>query len=143
MKEFVDSPFLGEFARALTADLGAASGGEFPCRPVMARTVENSTVLGRFTGAIGLPQIREFREALFSLIMENMEKVILDFETASLTPTAVGVLMAFASSIRGNDKRMYLYRASRQIRDLLRELELTPFLYFLETEDDVLTALAV
>jgi anti-anti-sigma regulatory factor len=143
MKDFINSSLLGECARALTVDLADAPGGKFACCPVIARTRENSTVIGRFTGAIGLPQIGEFREALFSLTAEGMEKVILDFETVSLSRTAMGVLVAFTASIRGNDKRMYLYRASQEVRALLGELELTPFFYFLETEDDVLMALVV
>jgi anti-anti-sigma regulatory factor len=143
MKDFINSSLLGECARALTQDLPAAGEGKFACCPIIARTRENSTVIGRFTGAIGLPQILEFREALFSLTMEGMEKIILDFETVALSRTAMGVLVAFAASIRGNDKRMYLYRASQEVRALLGELDLTPFFYFLETEDDVLMALAV
>jgi anti-anti-sigma factor len=143
VKDFINSSLLGECARALTQDLAEAGEGKFACCPIVAHTRENSTVIGRFTGAIGLPQIPEFREALYSLAMEGMEKVILDFETVSLSRTAMGVLVAFTASIRGNDKRMYLYRASREVRALLDELELTSFFYFLETEDDVLMALTV
>ncbi|MDR2076142.1 MAG: STAS domain-containing protein [Desulfovibrio sp.] len=143
MKDFIGSSLLGECASALTLDLATVQEGKFDCCPVIARTRENSTVIGRFTGAIGLPQIREFREALHSLTLEGMEKVILDFEAVSLSRTALGVLVAFAASIRGNDKRMYLYRVSREVRDLLGELDLVPFFYFLETEDDVLMALVV
>jgi anti-anti-sigma regulatory factor len=142
MKDFIDSPLLGECARALALDLAAVPRGKFACCPVI-HTRENSTVIGRFTGAIGLPQIREFREALLSLTAEGMEKVILDFAAVSLSRTAMGALVAFTASVRGNDKRMYLYRASQEVRALLAELELTPFFYFLETEDDVLMALAV
>jgi anti-anti-sigma regulatory factor len=143
MKDFVDSPLLGECARAMNLDLAAVPRGKFACCPVIARTRENSTVIGRFTGSIGLPQIGEFRDALFSLTAEGMERVILDFATVSLSRTAMGVLVAFTASVRGNDKRMYLYRASQEVRALLAELELTPFFYFLETEDDLLMALAV
>ena len=143
MKEFTGSSLLGECARALVLDLAAVREGNFACCPVIARTRENSTVIGRFTGAIGLPQIREFREALYSLPAEGMEKIILDFETVSLSRTAMGVLVAFTASIRGNDKRMYLYRPSKEVLALLDELDLLPFFYFLETEDDVLMALVV
>jgi anti-anti-sigma regulatory factor len=143
MKDFIGSPLLGECARALSLDLATVRNGKFACCPVIARTKENNTVIGRFTGAIGLSRIKEFREALFSLTAEDMEKVILDFETVSLSRTAMGVLVAFTASIRGNDKRMYLYRASCEVRALLEELELMPFFYFLETEDDVLMTLVV
>ena len=143
MKDFVNSTLLGDFARAFLLDLETARDGEFPCCPVVAQTKEHSTVVGRFIGDIGLARAAEFKQALRALIIGDLHKIILDFQAVTLTRTAVGALVGFAASVQGHNRRLYLYRPSRQICDLLKELELLEFFSILESEDDVLVRLTV
>jgi anti-anti-sigma regulatory factor len=110
----------------------------FPCRPLVAYSVERHTALGVFNGQIGLSAVPEFTAAMHDLITENLDKVILDFAQLSLTKSAVGALVGFAAAIHGRNKRLYLYRASPQICAMLKALNLTPYFSFLETEDDVI-----
>jgi anti-anti-sigma factor len=143
MKDFAGSILLGDFARAFNTNLSSVKGPKFPCCPVVAQTKENSTIVGRFSGDIGLPQLAEFKQAMHSLIVGGLEKIVVDFASVNLTRTAVGALVNFAASVQGNNKKLYLYRPSRQVRDLLAELELTGFFAILENEDDILIRLNV
>lgn len=117
------------------------TGARFPCRPLVARSAERHTAFGIFTGQIGLSAVPEFTAALHDLSAENPLKIILDFSRLSLTKSAVGALVAFAAAVHGRNRRLYLYRVSAQIRGVLEKLNLTPFFSFLETEDDIITAL--
>lgn len=144
MKEFLDSYLLRDFATAMLADMGELTETpRFACRPLAASTSERSTVIGRFKGDIGLPNGQEFTDALDDLFINNPLKIILDFAEASLTRSAVGILLDFAATAHGRNKRMYLYRPSEQIRAILRELGLSCFFSYLESEDDVIASLMV
>ena len=143
MRDFINSTLLGDFARAFTVDLTVVKGAEFPCCPVVAQTKENSTIVGRFIGNIGLARVNEFKLALRNLFVSDLQKIIVDFEQVTLTRTAVGTLVGFVASVQGNNRRLYLYRPSQQICSLLAELELLAFFSVLETEDDVLVRLTV
>ena len=144
MKNFINSCLLGELAKTMEANIvEVGDSTRFTCRPLAARTSERNTALGRFSGQIGLPDIKEFKAALDDLVTENLIKVILDFSAVALTKSAVGILVAFAASIHGRNKRLYLYRPSAQVRSVLKELGLTAFFSYLETEDDVLATLVV
>lgn len=143
MKDFRNSILLGDFARAFATDISSVENTEFTCCPIVAQTKENSTIVGRFSGDVGLPQLAEFKQALHSLVKSNLEKIIADFERVNLTRTAVGALVNFAASVHGNNKKLYLYRPSKQVRELFDELELTGFFAILENEDDILSRLTV
>lgn len=144
MKEFLDSPLLGSFARALAADMGALpEAAMFPCRPVAASTAGNRTMLGRYQGAVSLRNSQEFKNSLADLAQNNPQKIILDLAEASLSKTAMGILVDFASDGHGRNNRLYLFRPSPQIRGVLRELELQPFFSILETEEDLLASLII
>lgn len=144
MKEFLDSYLLRDFARAMLANMDdAAQTPRFACRPLAASTSERSTIIARFKGDIGLPNRQEFADALDDLYTDNPLKIILDFAEASLTRSALGILLGFAATAHGRNKRVYLYRPSEQMRALLWELGLSCFFTYLETEDDVIASLVV
>ncbi len=144
MKDFVSSYLLGDLARTLLADLNdPAWSPRFSCRPLSGRTADRDTAVGRFRGDIGLPNLAEFKEALDELVVDNLVKVILDFKDATLSRSAMGALVAFAATMHGRNKRLYLYRPSQQIRARLKELQLTSFFSYLETEDDIIATLVV
>ncbi len=118
------------------------SGPRFPCRPLTARGQEGHTMFGVFTGQIGLSGVPEFTAALRDLASsEHRSKIILDFSRLSLTRSATGALVDFAAAMHGRNKRLYLYKTSSQIRGVLKELKLSSFFSFLETEDDIIAAL--
>lgn len=143
MNEFADSSLLGSVAQILAVDIDRAEAGPFSCRPLAAHTAERSTALGRFRGQIGLPNMTEFKAALGDLVFDNLSKLILDLGAASLSKSAVGALIGFAAAMHGRNKRLYLYRPSSQVRAVLKELGLTAFFSYLETEDDILATLVV
>ena len=144
MKDLTHSALLGDFISAFALDLhSVVRGGEYPCCPVVAQTKEHSTIVGRFTGEIGLPRVNEFKQALRGLIVGDIQKIIADFQDVTLTRTAVGALVAFVASVQGHNRRLYLYRPSKQVCDLLAELELLSFFSVLATEDDILVRLTV
>jgi anti-anti-sigma regulatory factor len=116
-------------------------GPRFPCRPLVAYSAERHTAFGMFIGQIGLSAIPEFKAAMHDLSTENLSKIILDFSQLSLTKSGVGALVAFAAATHGRNKRLYLYRTSAQILSVLKELNLTRYFSFLETEDDVIATL--
>ena len=143
MNEFADSSLFGSLAKILAADIDQAEAGPFPCRPLAAHTAERSTALGRFRGQIGLPNLKEFKAALDDLVLDNLSKLVLDLAAVSLSKSAVGALMGFAAAMHGRNKRLYLYRPSPQVRAVLKELGLTAFFSYLETEDDIVATLVV
>lgn len=143
MNEFIGTNLLGSLAAALAADIESAEAVRFPCRPLVALTAERNTALGRFKGQIGLPNLLEFKAALNDLAGSASSKIILDFASVALTKSAVGTLIAFAAAMHGLSKRLYLYRAAPQVRAVLKELGLTRFFSYLETEDDVIATLVV
>jgi anti-anti-sigma regulatory factor len=116
-------------------------GPRFPCRPLVARSAERHTAFGMFSGQIGLSAVPEFKAAMHDLFTEGLSKVILDFAGLSLTKSAVGALVAFAAAVHGRNRRLYLYRTSAQILGALKELGLTSYFTFLETEGDVIAVL--
>ena len=116
-------------------------GPRFPCRPLVARSAERHTVFCIFSGQIGLSAVPEFTAAMHELYTEGLAEAILDFSRLSLTKSAVGALVAFAASMHGRNKRLYLYAVSPQIRGVLKELSLDPYFSFLETEDDIIATL--
>ena len=79
-------------------------------------------------------------EALQSRDAEERAQVV---SALSYEEDEVGALMNFAASVHGNNKKLYLYRPSKQVRGLLDELELTGFFAILENEDDILIRLTV
>lgn len=144
MNELVDSSLFDALANILAANITAApEDARFPCRPFAARTAERSTSLGRFTGQIGLPALKEFKASLDDLVSENLSKVILDFADVTLSKSAVGVLIGFTAAMHGRNKRLYLYRPSSQVRAILKELGLTYFFSYLDSEDDIIATLVV
>ena len=143
MNEFADSSLFGSLAKILAADIDQAEAGPFPCRPLIAHTAERSTALGRFRGQIGLPNLKEFKAALDDLVLDNLSKLILDLAAVSLSKSAVGALIGFAAAMHGRNRRLYLYRPSPQVRAVLKELGLTAFFSYLETEDDIVATLVV
>ena len=143
MNEFADSSLFGSLAKILAEDIDQAEAGPFPCRPLAAHTAERSTALGRFKGQIGLPNLKEFKAALGDLVLDNLSKLILDLAAVSLSKSAVGALIGFAAAMHGRNKRLYLYRPSHQVRAVLKELGLTAFFSYLETEDDIVATLVV
>ena len=145
MEPDANSIVLGEsLAKALTVEpVDPYMGPRFPCRPLTARSGERHTVFGVFTGQLGLSSVPEFAAAMRDLSSENLAKLILDFSRLSLTQSAVGALVAFAAAMHGRNRRLYLYKTSAQIRGMLKEMKLTPFFTFLETEDDIISTLVV
>ena len=143
MNDFANSFLFSSLAKILAADIDEIEAVRFPCRPLAAYTAERSTALGRFRGQIGLPNLQEFKDALNDLVSENLSKVILDFAAVSLTKSIVGALIAFAAAMHGRGKRLYLYRPSHQVRAVLKDLGLTAFFSYLETEDDIIATLVV
>ncbi|MDR2488803.1 MAG: STAS domain-containing protein [Desulfovibrio sp.] len=144
MNEFIDSPLLGALARVMVVDISSDfEGVRFPCRPLATYTAERNTALGRFKGQIGLPNLEEFRDALNDLMSKNISRIILDVAAVRLTKSAVGALIAFAAAMHGYNKRLYLYRSSAQLRAVLKELGVTAFFSYLETEDDIIATLVL
>lgn len=115
----------------------------FACRPVAARSAEQHTVLGIFDGGIGLADLALFRAAMNNLAAPECTKVILDFATTTLSRSALGTLVNFAAAMHGNNKRLYLYRPSAQIRSELKKLSLTAFFSILDTEEDLIASITV
>lgn len=115
----------------------------YPFRPLVARSFERRTVFCVCTGQIGLADCERFKASLQELCTEQTVKIIADFSALSLTKSAVGALVAVAAFTHGLNKRLYLYAPSPQVRALLKELELTPFFSYLETEDDIISTLVV
>lgn len=134
-----DTPAMpGSLDRVLIVNpVDPAMGPRFSCRPLTAHNQEKSTAFGAFTGQIGLSDVPEFTAAMYDLASKNPLKVILDFSGLSLTKSAAGALVAFATAMHGRNKKLYLYRTSAQIRGVLKELKLLPYFSFLETEDDI------
>jgi len=144
MKQLASCLLLRDFIDVLSTDLASVGEGHiFTCRPLKGATAEQDTVLGRFRGNITLSGTREFQLALDELVTDKLVKVILDFANVTLSRTAIGALVAFAGTIHGRNKRLYLYRVSDQIRTSLQDLHLTEFFTFLENEEDILAALVV
>ena len=144
MHELASSYLLGGLIQALELDIEHADATTgFPCCPVICYTAGRNTVLGRFRGEIGLALLNDYRSALASLVSGNVMKIILDFQAATLSKTAVGELVTFAGTVFGRQKRLYLYRPSKQVQQQLHELGLTPFFSSLATEDDILATLVV
>ena len=142
MKDFYDSPLLGDLAKVLDADITRTpEAALYPCRPLAAATAGNRTVLGRFRGTIALRDCKGFREALADLAKGNPQKIILDLAETALSKTAMGILVNFASDGHGRNNRLYLFRPSAQIRQVLKELNLAPFFSFLETDEDIMASL--
>jgi len=133
-------PVLAErLSKVLTVEpVDPCIGPRFSCRPLVAHSAEKHTAFAMFSGQIGLSAVPEFTAAMHDLFTENLTEVVLDFSRLSLTNSAVGALMAFAAAMHGRNKLLYLYRTSAQIRGALKELYLTPYFRFLETEDDVI-----
>ena len=134
---------IGEIGKTLLADREQGGVPRFVCRPVAARSSERNTSYGFFVGEIGIAGLGEFKEALFDLAKEDLSKVIVDLCAATLSRTAVGALVAFAASMHGRNKRLYIYHPSPQVRALLKDMKLFDFFTFLETEDDVILTLVV
>lgn len=144
MKEFLDSPLLGSMAKALEVDLTKVHAATmYPCRPVASATAGSRTALGRFSGTISLRNSKEFREALADLTRNNPQKIVLDFAAVALSKTAIGILVDYVSDGHGRNNRIYLFRPSAQVKEVLRELELEPFFSILETDDDLLASLLI
>lgn len=144
MKEFIDSPLLGNLAKALAVDINSVTApAKYPCRPLAAETAGGRTVLGRFLGPIGLPVRQDFKNALDDLVTDSAQKVILDLAETSLSKSALGVLLSFTAQVVGRNSRLYLYRPSAQIRSALKELGLTAFFSYLETEEDLIATLVI
>ena len=139
-----DSPELTEsLSKVFSVDpVDLSAGPAFPCRPLVAYSTERHTILAMFSGQIGLSAVSEFTAAMHDLFTENISKFILDFAHLSLSKSGVGALVAFANAMHGRNKRLYLYQTSDQIRSVLKDLHLTPYFTFLETEADVIVALA-
>lgn len=115
----------------------------YACRPLVARSAERKTIFAVFTGQLGLADVPAFKAALHDLTCDNPLKVIVDFSRISLTKSAVGALVSYAALMHGLNKRLYLFRASAQVRAVLKELQLTAFFSCLETEDDIIATLVV
>ena len=144
MKQLASCLLLRDFVDVLSADISTVSEGYiFTCRPLKGATAEQDTVLGRFQGNISLSGTKEFQQALDELVTDKLVKVILDFDKVTLSRTAIGALVAFAGTVHGRNKRLYLYRVSDQIRTSLQQLGLLGFFTLLESEEDILTTLVV
>lgn len=138
-------PILPEsLAQFFTPDrLGEERSQIYPCRPLVAHSLERRTVFSSFIGEIGLADCKRFKAALQDLCTEQVSKIIVDFSGLSLTRSAAGDLVAFAAFTHGMSKRLYLYAISPQIRALLKKLGLTPFFNYLEKEEDIIATLVV
>jgi anti-anti-sigma regulatory factor len=144
MREFVDSPLLGALARILLVDITHEPEGiRFPFRPLVAYTADRCTVLGRFKGQIGLLNQKTFEASLDDLVSENLSKIILDLAAVSLTKSVAATLIDFAAAMQGSNRRLYLYRPSGQVRALLKELGITAFFSYLESEDDIIATVVI
>jgi anti-anti-sigma regulatory factor len=144
MDRAIDASVLEGLADLLTIPIGEAkSGSPYACRAFSAFSVERHTVFGRFHGHISLSENTEFRLALYDLVSDGVEKIILDLRDAYLTRSTVGMLVAFSASMHGRNIRLYLYRPAPQIKTTLAELNLISFYHFLETEDDIITAMVI
>ncbi|MDR2124127.1 MAG: STAS domain-containing protein [Desulfovibrio sp.] len=142
MDYLIDVNPLEGLAEILTLDVAEyEAGSRYACRSFSAYGSERQTVFGCFQGRIALNDNQEFKAALYDLVSENASKVILDFKDVYLSRSAVGVLVGFAASMHGRNKRFYLYRPSLQVRASLQELELMPFFRILESESDVIAGL--
>lgn len=115
----------------------------FACRRLTARSAEKRSVIAFFCNGIGLQCIDEFRAALHDLVSRETAKIFLDFSGATLSRTALGTLVAFAAAVHGNNKRLYLYRPSSQLRSELKKVGLSAFFPVLEQEDDIVASLVM
>ncbi|MDR2743683.1 MAG: STAS domain-containing protein [Desulfovibrio sp.] len=144
MNKEIDASVLEGLADLFTISIGEAkSGSPYACRAFSAFSGERHTVFGRFHGRISLSNSTEFHLALYDLVGGGVEKVILDLRDAYLTRSTIGTLVAFSASMHGRNVRLYLYRPAPQIKAILAELNLISFYHFLETEDDIITALVI
>ncbi len=144
MQSFIDSPLIGAFIRAHEADITADyPDARYACCPIVGRTTEKDTALGRFRGTLSMRNLSEFTAALDDIVTENLMKAILDFQAATLSRSAFGVLVRFAATMHGRKKRLYIYRPSEQIRSSLADLGLADYFSYLESQDDILATLVV
>ncbi|MDR1490485.1 MAG: hypothetical protein LBS65_08410 [Desulfovibrio sp.] len=144
MDKEIGASVLEGLADLFTIPIGEAnSGSPYACRDFSAFSGERHTVFGRFHGRISLSNDTEFRMALYDLVSGGVEKVILDLKDACLTRSTIGTLVVFSASMHGRNIRLYLYRPALQIKAALAELNLISFFHFLETEDDIITALVI
>ncbi|MDR0827803.1 MAG: hypothetical protein LBN33_08020 [Desulfovibrio sp.] len=138
MDDVTNSDVLEGLSDLLTLSLGESkSGSPYACRSFSAYSGERHTAYGRFHDRISLSNNTEFRSALYGLVGENTNNVILDFKDAFMTRSTLGTLVAFAASMHGRNVRMYIYRPAMQIKAALIELKLASFFRFLNSEDDV------
>lgn len=138
------SQIMQEILATLKADIHAVGTDEvFMCRPIKWTTFERDTALGRFRGEVNLADLAEFTSALNDLVTDRVLKVILDFNDVSLSKTAIGAIVAFAATMHGKNKRLYLFRASEQVRESLEQLGLTPFFSYLKEEEDIVATLVI
>ena len=143
MDTFTQINPLNSLRNALQKDLATIENPSHSCRPVALFLPEGSTSLGRFYGSVGLADMSAFQAALGDLVTESVLKIVLDLAEISLTRSAVGGLVAFAADIHGRNKRLYLYRTPQKLRAVLSELDIRSFFGFLETEEDIISTLAV
>ncbi|MDL2279444.1 hypothetical protein LJC15_02110 [Desulfovibrio sp. OttesenSCG-928-G11] len=115
----------------------------FACRPLTARSTERHSVIAFFQNGIGLQCIDQFKSSLHDLLTQETAKIFLDFSSATLSRTALGTLMAFAAAVHGNNKRLYLYRPSAQLRSELKKVGLSDFFQVLDHEDDIVASLVM
>jgi anti-anti-sigma regulatory factor len=143
MQEFLNTPLLGDIAKALSLDLSQelAEPPKFALCPVVGRSAGGATVLARFKGPIGLPNHEDFSRALEELMSGAPQKIMLDMADASLSKSAVGTLLAFAGKALGRNIPLYIYRPSQQISLVLREVGIASFFRYLSNEDDILASL--
>jgi anti-anti-sigma regulatory factor len=142
MDYFIDVNPLEGLADILTLNIAEyKAGSRYACRAFSAHGSERQTAFGCFQGRIALKDNQEFKAALYDLVSENTGKVILDFKDVYLSRSGIGVLVGFAASLHGRNKKLYLYRPSPQIRASLLEMELLPFFRTLESENDVIAGL--
>ncbi len=144
MQYFSQSNLMADIVAALQEDITQPrAAARFACCPIIAFTYEKNTAIGRLVGDIGLANIKEFSAALDELLPEKVQKVILDLEHVTLSRTAMGALVAFSATTYGLNKRLYLYKPSAQINDLLIELAIKGFYVCLDSEDDILATIVV
>lgn len=115
----------------------------FACRPLSARSTERRSVIAFFQNGIGLQCIDEFKASLHDLLTRETAKIFLDFSAATLSRTALGTLMAFAAAVHGNNKGLYLYRPSAQVRSELKKVGLSDFFQIYDHEDDIVASLVM
>jgi len=115
----------------------------FPFRTHVAHSAERHTVFAAFSGGIGIVDAAAFKASLHDLVTAETAKVMLDFSAATLSRSTLGALIDFAAAMHGNNKRLYLYHPSTQVRHEMKKVGLSAFFSFLESEDDLIASLAV